>query len=225
MVNRLCALVARPGRAARQSGRACRGAVHLRFRRQTQRRGALASRHPVQHRADPRGDRLLAVRQIHDFAAAVSCLRLYLRRHHAAGDRLENVPLPVATALPHHPRDHLRPRLHGVVRHQHFPRQLCALCPPVRFLQAALRRGRGGEAQRQRAHHLDGQIRHPHSGRLRRHRMRAGAGGEHADGVPRWQRWALVAGSEIQTGSGAWHYPGRPAQRARPERDAGLLPV
>ena len=175
-----------------------RGAVHLRLRRQAQGRGAVAPGDPRQHRADPRGDRLLGRRQGAQCAADLPLLRPH-RRHAAAGaHRRQPLPLSVAAALPGHPGTGLRPQLHGAVRHHHLPRQLRQVRPSLRLLPPALRRRRRREAGRAGARPVVREIRHAHLRRLRRHRDGAGAGGEHADGLPHRHRRQLLPGIEAQ---------------------------
>jgi acyl-[acyl-carrier-protein]-phospholipid O-acyltransferase/long-chain-fatty-acid--[acyl-carrier-protein] ligase len=129
---------------------------------------------------------------------------------------------PVTAALPGDPRAGLRPWLHGAVRHLDLPCQLRQICPPLRFLPPALRRRRRREAVGSGAWSLVREIRRAHLRRLRRHRDRTGAGGEHADGLQDRHRRQPAAGYRTSPAAGAGHRPGRHPACARPQRDGRL---
>ena len=89
-----------------------------------------------------------------------------------------------------------------------------------RTLRLRARRRRSGEGPH--AAGLHGALRHPHPRRLRRHRDRAGAGDEHADGQPPGHRRPAVAADGSPPRPGPRHRGGRPPVGARAQRHARL---
>ena len=167
--------------------------LHVGLGRAAERRGALPSRDPFQHRAGARRDRLLARGQGAERAARVPLVRAHRGHAAAAAHGRAVVPVPQPAALPRDPGDRLRPQLHRAARHQHVSRQLRARRASVRFLPPALRRRRRGEGLRGGAAGVVREVRRAHPRRLRRDRDRAGARREHADGLSLRHRGSAAA--------------------------------
>ena len=156
--------------------------VHLGFGRNAEGRGAFPPQHSRQCGAGAGAGRRQCRRQGVQRAAGVPFLRPDRRPDDAAARRHSGLSLSLAAALPHRARTDLPDQRDHPVRHRHVPRRLCALRPCLRLPHAAPGAGRRRSGEGAHAAGLHGALRHAHSRRLWRHRDRAGAGDEHADG-------------------------------------------
>ena len=171
-------------RVARKANDPRRDPVHLGLRRHAEGRRAVPPQHPRQRGAGAGAGRCQCQRQGVQRAAGVPFLWPDRRHDDAAARGHSDLHVSVAAALPHRAGTDLPDRRHHPVRHRHLPRRLCALGACLRLPHAAPRARRRGSGEGPHAAGLYGALRHPHPRRLWRHRDRAGAGDEHADGEP-----------------------------------------
>ena len=111
---------------------------------------------------------------------------------------------------------------HHHVRHRHLPQRLCAGGHPYDFRSLRYILAGAEPVKEVDAPHLHGEIRAAHSGRLWRHRDRAGAGLEHADVQQVRHRRAHPARHGGAARKGRGRRGGRPPLCARPQRHARL---
>ena len=172
-------------------------------------RNLLANRHQLGcgRRLQPEGHRLQR-------AAGVPQLRPDRRTAAAAARRRAHVPVSVAAALPHGAGAGLRRQRDDPVRHRHVPRRLRARRRQLRLLFGALRVCRRRAREGRDAARVVREVRHPHPRGLRRHRNRAGAGGEHADALQGRHRRTPAARHRASPRAGRGHRRRRTAVRA-----------
>jgi hypothetical protein len=137
--------------------------------------------------------------------------------------RRQPVSLPVAAALPGDSGTGLRPQLHRALRHLDLPRPTTPASPtPMISTACAMSSPAPKSCPTAVRGTVVRKIRHPHFRRLRRHRNRAGAGGEHPDGLQDRHRRQPAAGYR---GASWLPVPGierRHPACARPQRDERL---
>ena len=196
--------------------------VHLGLGGRAEGRRALPPQHAGQRRAGRGAHRFRPRGQGVQRAAGVPLVRADGGRRAAARVRRADLSLSVAAALPHGAGAGLRRERHHPVRHRHLPHRLCARGASVRLPLAALHPGRRRAGEGIDAADLSGKIRPAHPRRLRRHRDRAGARAQHADVQQVRHRRPHAAGHGGAARPGRRRRGGRPALRARAERDARL---
>ena len=179
------------------------GALHVRLRGHAEGRGP----EPPQSARQPASARvrrgLQAARHRPQRAARVPQLRPDGRTAAAAAGGRADVPLPVAAPLPDGAGAGLWHQRHDPVRHGYVPGRLRPRGRQLRLLLGALRVRRRRARQGRDAARLVREVRHPDSRRVRRHRNRAGAGGQHADALPGRHRRASAA-RHRRTASNRW---------------------
>ena len=211
-------------RVARKADDPAVDPVHVGLGRHAQGRRALPSQHPRQCGAGAGAGRCQRQRQGVQRAAGVPLVRPDGRDDDAAARRHSDLHVSVAAALPDRAGTGLPDRRHHPVRHRYVPHRLCALGACLRLPHPAPRDRRRGSGEGPHAAGLYGALRHPHPRRLRRHRNRAGARDEHADGQSSGHRRPAVAADGSPSRSGPRHRGRRTPVGARPQRHAGISP-
>ena len=205
-----------------QSQRSRGGAVHVGFGRHAERRGAFPPQYSRQRGPGAGAGRRQRQRQGVQRASGVPFLWADGWHDDAAARGHSDLHVSLAAALPDRAGADLPDRRHHPVRHRHLPHRLCALGPCLRLPDLAPGAGRRRSGEGPHPADLYGTLWHPPARRLWRHRDRARAGHEHADGQPPGHRRTPLAADGIPPRSGPRHRGGRTALGARSERHARL---